>query len=241
MKILILGATSDIAMAIATEFAKHKFDVLLAARDSTRMIPFSKDLKIRYGIETSIIEFDVLDYPSHKSFREKLPNTIDIVVSAFGYLGDQEDGELNWVEAEKIINTNFTGAVSILNQMAIYFSKLGKGSIIGISSVAGDRGRGSNYLYGSAKAGFSTYLSGLRNKLSGKKINVITVKPGFVATKMTDHLDLPKPITNTAEQIAKLVYQAYLKNKSVVYPVYWKWIMLIIKLIPESIFKRLKL
>jgi len=241
MKILILGATSDIGIAVAKLYASKKSNIVLASRNANRSIPLAKDLEIRFGVKVEVLEFDGTNFQSHHTFVQQLPNDIDIALCTFGYLGDQEESKNNWNEAENILTSNYTGAISILDQLAIYFTKKGNGTIIGISSVAGDRGRGSNYHYGSAKAGLTAYLSGLRNSLFKKGINVISIKPGFVATKMTDHLELPKPLTNTPEDIAKLIYKSQLKKKSVVYPFPWGLIMLIIGLIPESIFKKLNL
>ncbi|MBV6643274.1 MAG: SDR family oxidoreductase [Cyclobacteriaceae bacterium] len=241
MKILILGATSDIGIAVAKLYASKRANIILASRNSRRSIPLAKNLEIRYEIAVDLMEFDGINYQSHDDFVQQLPDDIDIALCVFGYLGDQEESMKNWKEAEKILTTNYLGAISILDQLAIYFSGKGNGSIIGISSVAGDRGRGSNYHYGSAKAGLTAYLSGLRNSLYTKGVNVITIKPGFVATKMTDHLDLPKPLTNTPEEIAQLIYKAQVNKKAVAYPFPWRLIMFIIGLIPESIFKKLNL
>jgi short-subunit dehydrogenase len=114
--------------------------------------------------------------------------------------------------------------------------------MIGISSVAGERGRQSNYIYGSAKGALSLYLSGLRNRLSRRSVHVMTVLPGFINTKMTAHLDLPEKLTARPEDVARDVYQAYIKNKNIVYSRwFWKWIMWVIKVIPENIFKKLNL
>jgi short-subunit dehydrogenase len=114
--------------------------------------------------------------------------------------------------------------------------------IVGIASVAGERGRQSNYLYGSAKAGFRAYLSGLRNRMHRESVHVVTVQPGFVYTKMTENLNLPKMLTATPDEVAETVYSAVYKRKNVVYVKwFWRWIMVVIKSIPESVFKKLKL
>ena len=137
---------------------------------------------------------------------------------------------------------NYVGAVSILNIIAAKYVEAGKGVIVGISSVAGERGRQSNFFYGSAKAGFTAYLSGLRNRLFPKNVHVLTVKPGFVATKMTENMVTPKPVTATPDEVANAIYTAVEKKKNVIYVKWmWRWIMLIIRSIPESMFKKLKL
>jgi short-subunit dehydrogenase len=154
----------------------------------------------------------------------------------------EKEMEDSWKETEKIISANYTGAVSILNIISRKYASQKKGIIVGISSVAGERGRQSNFLYGSAKAGFSAYLSGLRNWLYPYGVHVVCVKPGFVYTRMTENLALPALLTATPEEVGRAVYSACLKRKNIIYvKAVWRWIMLIIKLIPEPIFKKLKL
>ncbi len=163
-------------------------------------------------------------------------------ICVFGILDDEDLAFDDWKLTERMINTNFTGAVSILNIIAKYYIAQKKGTIIGISSVAGDRGRASKLIYSSAKAAFSTYLSGLRNKCFKEKVHVMTVQPGFVYTKMTENQPLPKAITSTPAEVADIIYNAYLKKKNVIYVKwFWRYIMLIIKSIPEFMFKKMKL
>ncbi|NEO26292.1 MAG: SDR family oxidoreductase [Kamptonema sp. SIO4C4] len=239
---LILGAKSDIAQAIAYQFASHGHSLTLAARQVDLLDPLAKDIGIRHHQQVHLREFDALDFASHAEFYQNLPETPDIVVCVFGYLGDQKQAEGDFTETQRIINTNYTGAVSILNRVAQDLDKRQTGTIIGISSVAGDRGRQSNYLYGSAKAAFTTYLSGLRNRLVKSGVHVITVKPGYVATRMTENLDLPQPITASPQQVATAIYNAYHRKKDILYTLWmWRWILLIIRSIPEAIFKKLKL
>ena len=153
-------------------------------------------------------------------------------------MGDQQRAQKDFKEAKKIIDTNYTGIVSIFNIIANVFEKRKSGFIVGISSVAGDRGRKSNYIYGSAKAALTAYLSGLRNRLYGSKVHVMTVKPGFVDTKMTKGMDLPEKLTAKPKEVAKDIYIAQQKGKDILYTKWiWKWIMLIIKIIPEWKFK----
>ena len=140
------------------------------------------------------------------------------------------------------MDANFTGAVSILNIAANDMVEKKSGTIVGISSVAGERGRMSNYIYGSAKAGFTAYLSGLRNRLQKVGVHVLTVKPGFVQTKMTEGLPLPKPLTALPEQVAKGIIKAVKKGTNEVYILgIWRLIMLIIRTIPEFVFKKLRM
>lgn len=241
-QVLILGATSDIALALAYKFAGQGFGITLAARNAQRLADTVSDLQIRYDTQAQAVEFDALDFAGHADFFDSLEPKPDVAICVFGYLGDQQTAQVDFAEARQIIDTNYAGAVSILNIVANYFERRRSGTIIGISSVAGDRGRQSNYLYGSAKAGLSAYLSGLRNRLAKSNAHVITVKPGFVRTKMTAGLPLPGPVTATPRQVASDVFAAYQKQSNQVYTRWmWKYIMLIIRNIPETIFKRLSL
>ena len=241
--VLILGAKSDIAIAIADIYAKNGSDQLyLAGRNAHDIESISKHLKIKYGTISKAYEFDAEQYDSHEEFYQSLDPKPDIIYCVFGYLGDQFEAQKTWSECERIINVNYTGAVSILNIIANDFERRGSGIIVGISSVAGERGKMTNYLYGSAKAGFTAYLSGLRNRLYHLGVHVITVKPGFVDTRMTEGKDLPKPLTGSPMIVASQIIKAVNKRKNTIYTLKrWRWVMLIIKNIPEFIFKRLKL
>lgn len=240
--LLLLGGTSDIGIAIAREFANRKFEIFLAGRDEEYLGRIEKDISIRGNVPVHSCLFDAMKFDSHKNFYDSLNRRPDVCICVFGYLGDQRLAENSWQEAEKIIDVNYKGAVSILTVVAEDFSKAGVGTIIGISSVAGDRGRQSNYLYGSAKAGFTAFLSGLRNRLYHNGVHVITVKPGFVETKMTEALTLPPKLTARPEQVAAAVYNAYRKKRNVIYvrPM-WRYIMFVIRNVPEFLFKKLKL
>jgi len=230
------------AVALARQFAAEKYDVQLAARNTSFLQAQENDLRIRYGINASSHAFDAVDFASHPAFYESLPVKPDITICVFGYLGDQELGQSNWQEASRIIHTNYTGAVSILNVVAADYAARRQGTIIGISSVAGERGRQSNYLYGSAKAGFTAYLSGLRNRLFHNGVHVMTVQPGFVYTRMTEGLTLPPLLTAQPTDVASAIVKAAKAKKNVLYVKwFWRYIMLIIKSIPEFIFKKLKL
>lgn len=243
MNLLVLGANSDMAQAIARKFAQVEHaNLFLASRNLETLEKRAKDIKIRYEVEAKPLFFDATDYASHPEFYKNLDPKPDGVVLSFGYLGDQGKGQQDFKEVEQIVATNFLGAASILEIIAADFERRGHGFIIGISSVAGERGRQSNYIYGAAKSGLLVYLSGLRNRLFNKNVRVITVLPGFVNTKMTEDLDLPKPLTAEVEEVADDVYTAYKKGKDIIYSKwFWKWIMYIIKSIPELLFKRLRL
>jgi decaprenylphospho-beta-D-erythro-pentofuranosid-2-ulose 2-reductase len=240
--VLILGATSDIAQALAYEYASHGHSLTLAARHTERLAALTSDIRIRHSVPVDTAAFEALDYAGHAAFYGDLQTKPDVVVCAFGYLGRQETGQSDWAEAAQVIHTNYTGAVSLLNVVAADFERRRSGTIIGLSSVAGDRGRQSNYLYGSAKAGLTAYLSGLRNRLHKANVRVMTVKPGFVRTRMTAGLDLPDALTATPQQAARAIYSAYCRRRDTVYvlPV-WQGIMWVIRHLPEPVFKRLSL
>ena len=239
---LILGATSDIGVAIAKKFASEKFDLLLAARKPEQLKPLESDIHIRYGVNCSSLSFNALEYESHAVFFNSIYPKPEVSICVFGLLEDEEKAFEDWELTKRMIDTNYTGAVSILNVIAKSYITQKNGTIIGISSVAGDRGRASKLIYASSKAAFTTYLSGLRNKCFKEQVHVMTVQPGFVYTKMTENQVLPKPITSTPVQVANIVYNAYLKKKNIIYVKwFWRYIMRLIQSIPEFQFKKMKL
>ncbi len=243
--VLILGATSGIASALAKEFAAHKYDLVLGGRNRDELSALASDLSLRNSVRASVLAFDALDTQTHAasltSFLAEAGNALAGAVVCIGYLGDQAKAQVDWDEARLILETNFTGCVSALNILANHFELRRTGFICALSSVAGDRGRQSNYLYGAAKAGLSVYLQGLRNRLFPAGVKVITVKPGFVDTRMT----YGRPgllLLASPESVAQGILRAIVKGKSVVYlPWFWRPIMLIVRSIPETIFKRLKM
>jgi len=240
--VLIIAAKSDIAKAVAAKYAQKGYGLYLAARKADELADFAQHLRIKTQQEITCFELDILDTASHADFYQQFKNKPQGVICAAGYLGDQLKAQTDFNEAQQIINTNFTGIMSLLNIIANDFEQRKGGFIVGISSVAGDRGRKSNYIYGAAKAGFSAYLSGLRNRLYENKVSVLTVKPGFVATQMTAGMDLPAKLTAQPEAVADDIYNAQQKNRNILYTKgLWRWIMLIIKNIPEWQFKKMSL
>ena len=240
--VLILGATSDMAQAVALEFARKKHTLILAGRDLGRLRSMAEDLGKTYGVACMPMAFDALDTRMHRSFYESLDPRPGIVVCAFGQLPDQFGAQDDTALALESIQVNYTGAVSILEVAARDLEKRGTGCIVGISSVAGDRGRASNYFYGSAKAGFTAYLSGLRHRLFKSGVHVLTVKPGFARTRMTQGLPLPAKLTATPEQVAKAILKAMRRKQNTLYVLgSWYWIMAIVRNLPEFLFKRTKL
>lgn len=240
--VLILGATSDIGFATAKKYAAEQYSVQLAGRNTHALQPLQSDLRIRFNIDCTIHRFDAEDISSHSSFYAALPVKPDVCVCVVGYMNDNDKVIADISETTRTINTNYTGPVSILNIISADYAQRGTGAIAGISSVAGLRGRQSNYIYGSAKAGFTAYLSGLRNSMFHHKIHVMTVLPGFVKTKMTADLELPKLLTAQPAEVADAIFRGLQKKKNVIYVKwFWRWIMLIITSIPEFMFKKKKL
>ncbi len=242
--VLILGATSTIARAIAGEFAAAGSSVRLAGRDRDELNAIALDLNVRHGAATSVHLIDLLTPATHDELlRECLSgmnDPADGVVVAFGYLGDQTLAQSNAAERRRTLDSNFVECVSILEFVAAHFEQHGGGWICALSSVAGDRGRQSNYVYGAAKAGLTTYLQGLRNRLHPRGVSVITVKLGIVDTQMTFGLQLPTAADPGS--VARSVVRAIQSRRDVVYvPWIWRWILLAIRCIPERFFKRMRL
>jgi len=240
--ILIIGAKSDIAKELAKKYASNGFSLYLAARNSDELDMLANDINIRSGAEVKKLELDLLDFDSHRDFYESLDPKPEGVICVAGYMSDQKSAEHDFDETRKMIDTNYTGCVSILNIAANDFEQRKSGFIVGVSSVAGDRGRKANYIYGSAKAAFTAYLSGLRNRLAESGVHVLTVKPGFVNTKMTAGMDLPEKLTAEPEDVAEDIFKAQQKKKNVLYTKWiWRYVMLVIRHIPEFIFKKMSI
>lgn len=238
---LIIGATSDIAKELIYIFAKNGFILDLVARRLDELDRISKDLKIRFGIDVFNFHLNIEDYQSIDAFIKTYNYIPNVVIFAIGYLGIQKKAEQNWEEAKKIIDINYTNQIPLLNHFANIMEQTKRGTIIGISSIAGERGRKANYFYGSAKAALTQHLSGLRQRLHSAGVNVITVKPGFIRTKMTKNLSVPTIMEGTPQKVALSIYNGYKKNKSnVIAPPIYKFVNLIIKLLPEKIFQKIK-
>lgn len=241
--ILIIGATSSIARATAMQFAARGCNLYLLSRDEDELGRIATDLMIRYPIQVKYSVFDMEDITHHQQAWQQVltqMRQIDGVLLAAGYLGQSLKPQ-DLAEQEKIITINFTGAVSILTYCADYFIEKKKGFIIAIGSVAGERGRGTNYAYGAAKGALALYLQGLRNRLHPYNIHILTIKLGFVDTAMI-YGRSGLFLVADPKVIGKQIIKALDKNQEVIYlPRFWRYLMLIVKLIPEKIFKRLKL
>jgi short-subunit dehydrogenase len=228
---------------LAAEFASHQRDLILAGRDLEELQFLAADLSLRHNVGARAERVDVLNFDSLKSALAECiapaGDSLEGVVLCTGYLGDPEAARKDLNEARRILDTNFTGSVLALNVLANYFEQKGKGFICALSSVAGDRGRQSNYLYGAAKGGLTTYLQGLRNRLYDSGVQVITVKPGFVDTRMVFGR-VKLPLVASPQAVARDIYHAVKRRKSVVYvPWFWRFVMLIVRSIPEDLFKKL--
>lgn len=240
--VLILGAASDMARAIAHAFAAQGYDVQLAARNTARLSADKADLETRYSVAVSLHEVDALDLDSHAAFVAALPALPEIAVSAVGAMGTQDTNAADPIAGAMVMRANFEGPASLLAHLAKAMEARGSGTLIGISSVAGLRGRASNYVYGSAKAGFTAFLSGLRNRLAKKGVHVMTVLPGFVDTAMTRDLDLPARLTAAPQEVADAIISGLSKGRNVIYVRRIWWLILaIIRAIPEPIFKKTKI
>jgi decaprenylphospho-beta-D-erythro-pentofuranosid-2-ulose 2-reductase len=239
---LILGARSDIARACARRLAQDGHALLLAARGAEGLAAEVQDLTLRSGQPAAALEFDALDTDGLAAFVAGLGRLPDVVICAVGYMGEQAQSQADPAAAARVIRSNFEGPALVLGLLAQGMAARGSGCLVGISSVAGERGRASNYVYGSAKAGFTAFLSGLRNRLAAQGVQVITVLPGFVATRMTEGMDLPARLTAQPDQVAEAVARAIARKRDVVWvrPV-WRLIMAIIRALPEAVFKRTKL
>lgn len=243
-RVLILGATSAIAMETARIFAAKGDRLFLVARNAERLAAAAADLKLRGASQVATEALDLNDFDRHESLIDGAVEALgglDTALIAHGTLGDQQRSQTDWAYAESEIRTNFLSAASLLTHLANRFEAQRKGSIAVISSVAGDRGRQSNYVYGAAKAGLTAFTDGVRNRLYPAGVNVVTVKPGFVDTPMTAHIQ-KGPLFAKPEAVAKGIHKALTRGADVVYlPGFWRWIMTAVKAVPEVLFKRLKL
>lgn len=243
-KVLIIGATSAIAQEVAILYANTGSQFCLIARNTEKLEQVAQDLRVHGATAVETFSSDLTDTTCHDEIMrvaDKALGNIDITLIAHGTLPEQKDCENSVEQTIQELQVNFLSAVSLLTLLANYFEKQGSGCIAVISSVAGDRGRQSNYVYGAAKGGLSIFLQGLRNRLSKAGVGVLTIKPGFVITPMT--AEFKKGVLwAQPKRVAEAIVSAIQKRKNVVYvPWFWRWIMLVIRSIPESIFKRMSL
>jgi len=244
--VVIFGATSALARAVALEAAQDGYDVVLAARDEEECGYIAADVRTRTGVECVSLPFEALAFDQHEELVQACTDALsrlpDGVVVCFGHLPDQQQSQIDFNEARRTIDANFTATVSILSRFANAFGERGSGFIGVVTSVAGDRGRMSIYTYGAAKAGLNAYCQGLRNRLHHAGVTVTTIKPGFMDTKMTFGMGLPPLFTASPEQAGRATWRAIRRGRSTAYVLwFWRYIMLIFRAIPEWLFKRLKM
>lgn len=246
-RVVIFGATSAIAEQTARHLVQNGASVYCIGRNTDKLNKIVADLKVRAGREQIIasLSADLTDTNQHSSLIQQASEALgglDAALIAHGTLPEQKACEADVTLTLQEIHTNALSVVSLLSLLANQFEAQGQGVIAAISSVAGDRGRQSNYVYGSAKGMVSLFMQGLRNRLAKKGVSVVTIKPGFVDSPMTADFDKSGPLWVKPEAIAKGIVRAMQKGKGEVYlPWFWYFIMQIIKHIPEIIFKRLSL
>jgi decaprenylphospho-beta-D-erythro-pentofuranosid-2-ulose 2-reductase len=243
-KILVLGATSGIAEATCRIWAAQGASLFLVARNPTKLAAVAADLKVRGAsyVDTAVADLDNTDqHPELLAHAVNSLTGMDIAYLAHGILGDQLDAEQNFNTAAQIIHTNFMAPVSLLTWLANFCVQRRSGTLAVISSVAGDRGRKSNYLYGSSKAGLSAFLGGLRNRVDREGVTVLSIKPGPTKTAMTAGMPKSEKFADV-DSVAESIVSAIDKRKDTLYvPFQWQPIMFIIRNIPERVFKKLNL
>lgn len=240
---LILGASSAMARAFARALALRGAAVLLAGRDADDLAATAADCRLRGAALAEALAFDARDPATYGPLLDRLGCCDGRICAAVftGSMPPQADIDVDAALIEGVVTDSFTGPARVLQALAPILEARGDGAIVGVGSVAGDRGRLGNYVYGAAKAAFHTYLSGLRNRLGRAGVTVVTVKPGFVDTAMT--WGLPGLFLVAApEAVADSILRAVDRRRGVIYvPGFWRWIMLVIRLIPEPVFRRLRI
>jgi decaprenylphospho-beta-D-erythro-pentofuranosid-2-ulose 2-reductase len=243
--VLILGGTSDIAIATAKSLIRSRCrTVLLAGRDTEALATEAKHLEAAGADTVECLPFDALAVESHDAFIDAAfdrSGDIDLAIVAFGVLGDQAEAEEHGAEARRVVETNFTGAVSVLVPLAQAMRRQGHGQIVVLSSVAGERARKSNFVYGSSKAGLDAFCQGLGDSLAGSGVHVMVVRPGFVYSKMTDGLD-PAPLATDPDQVAYAIVTGLGRGAEVVWaPAPLRYVMSVLRHLPRAVFRRLPL
>lgn len=241
-RILITGATSAIAQEAARLFAADGADFLLVGRSADKLTAVADDLRARGAgrVETEVVDLIDLARCSRliDEAAEKLGG-LDAVLVAQGSLPDQAECEANPLKTLFEFSLNAMGPITLMLRAASYFEQQQDGCLAVITSVAGVRGRRSNYVYGSAKAAVSTFMEGLRGRLRAAGVSVVDIRPGFVETPMTAHLT-KNALFATAASVGKRIHRAMIRGDDVVYtPWFWRWIALVIQLLPRSIFLKL--
>jgi len=242
--VLIFGATSRIAECVARRFAEQKARLILVGRSDEKMAAMGQDLTMRGAIQVVTHCIDLAATDAIQEFFSRngeFAATVDTVLVAHGTLPDQQDIQNSWTLIRESYEVNLMSSICIATEVTKWFEEQGRGTLAVITSVAGDRARKSNYIYGAAKGGLSLYLQGLRNRFGSTPIRIVDIRPGFVDTPMTAHLE-KGPLFAAPQHVADGIVKAIERGADIVYlPWFWRWILLVIKLIPEVLFKKLSL
>ncbi|MDF1765119.1 MAG: SDR family oxidoreductase [Gammaproteobacteria bacterium] len=242
MNVLLIGANSAIATAVARRYALRGAALFLAGRDQSRLTALSQDLLVRGAAAASTFDIDLTDTGRHRELISAAQSTlgrIDLALLCHGQLPDQAACERDFSTYHASLEVNVVSSLSLLTELANTLESEGSGTIAVITSVAGDRGRRSNYAYGASKAMLSTYLQGLRGRLHTSGVNVVDLRPGLVDSPMTRALK-KGPLFSSPDRVATSIVNGIDRGRSVVYaPGYWRLIMFIVRSIPERLFKRL--
>jgi len=244
-RVLVVGATSGIAHACSRLWAAEQAEFFLVARNPEKLAQNARDLAARgaYAVHTQVS--DLNRFEGHEALIDACfvrMKSLDIALIAYGTLPDQRACERDPLLTIEAFSSNGLGAIALLTTLANRMEAQGNGTLAVISSVAGDRGRPSNYVYGAAKSSLTVFCSGLRARLYKSGVHVLTIKPGFVDTPMTEGLPLPAPLVSSADAVARIIHRAIDKRRDEIYtPGFWRLIMLIIRSIPIAVFKRLDL
>ena len=242
--ILVIGGGSDIALATVGKLVDRRCrTVVLAGRDTEALEANAKELRARPESPTvDVVHFDAHDTSSHERFVDDVFRAhpdLDLVLVAFGVLGEQRVAEIQPDKALQIVNTNYTGAVSVMIPVANHLREQGHGTLVVLSSVAGERARRSNFVYGSSKAGLDAFAQGLADSMVGSGANVLVVRPGFVRSKMTEGLD-PAPMSTTPEAVADAIVKGVASGATTVWvPPAMRWFMTVLRHLPRPVFRRL--
>lgn len=242
MKLLVVGASSAIAHGTARCFAADGAELFLVGRSADRLTDVQHDLEVRGAARVEIYTLDLNDLAQHGAMIDAAYAALgglDAALIAHGTLPDQAAAQASVEQTMQEFQTNCLSAISLLTILANRFEQQRRGCIAAISSVAGDRGRSSNYVYGATKGALTVFLSGLRGRMEKAGVSVVTIKPGFVDTPMTAHLK-KNPLYAGPDAVGRRIYTAMLKGQDVVYvPWFWRYVMLLIRVLPEPIFKKL--
>ena len=245
MRVVVFGATSAIAQSVARLYATEGAELFLVARNAERVEAVRADLMVRGAKAVATAVADLAEIDAHEALIERAGNTlggIDAALIAYGTLSDQSRCESDQLLMRRELTTNFLSQASLLTLLSRVMERQQAGTIAVIGSVAGDRGRQSNYVYGSAKGGLRVLTQGLRHRLGRSGVSVVLIEPGFVDTPMTAGLAKGGALWATPDRVARDIRRAMSRNAAIAYtPWFWRWIMLIIRLMPDALFQRVRL